>query len=99
MKKVNIEEKSLPLQNIILATTSEPDYESYRKIFCTLKDTPCDCYVIIEGGHCSCYGYDETEWEAIEYTAEELLKLADAPYNAKDDFWKQIKIQLGGYVY
>ena len=34
-------------------------------------------YTIISGGHCSCYGFDEVEWDAIQYSMDEVIKLAE----------------------
>ena len=41
-----------------------------------LEDLKWNEYVIVEGYHCSCYDFDETEWEAIKYDREELVKIA-----------------------
>ena len=34
-----------------------------------------DEYVLVEGHHCSCYDFDESNWEATVYTREELKEL------------------------
>jgi hypothetical protein len=82
--------------NIVVAETSEPDYEMNRKVLLEKLDgIGYEEYVLLDGWHCSCYDFDETEWDAIVYTKEELLKLADAEYNKEDKFWQLIKIAIG----
>ena len=85
----NIDYKTLVIEpsNILFASTSDPDYEMDRII---LLDNGCEEYIVVEGGHCSCYDFDETEWYATGYTKDELKKLADS--RCKEDmFWKMVK--------
>jgi len=93
MKNIDWKKLNIKPHNIVVAETSEPDWEMNRIILLELDP---GIFVILEGGHCSCYGFDETEWEAIEYTEEEIKKLASADYNKESDFWKKVKIQLRG---
>ena len=51
-------------------------------------------YLLLEGYHCSCYDFDETDWHGTVYTGDELLKLANAKYNSNSLFWKQVKEQM-----
>jgi hypothetical protein len=82
--------------NIVVADTSEPDYEMSRRILLEeLKGLNYGEYVLLEGGHCSCYDFDETEWDATIYTDEELSTLASAEYNQNDKFWQLVKIAIG----
>ncbi|HBF4616133.1 TPA: hypothetical protein KOO48_001928 [Clostridioides difficile] len=46
--------------------------------------------MLLEGCHCSCYGFDETEWSATVYTKEELIKLSNVDYNRKSKFWNMV---------
>jgi hypothetical protein len=93
MKKVNYKELDTKLHNIICAYTTDPDYEMSRYIL--LEDcSVCNGYIVVEGGHCSCYGFDETEWDAISYTADELEILANAEYNNNHPFWELVKRYL-----
>lgn len=91
MKKINYKEIDIKPHNIVVAFTSEPDYEMSRHILLEIKY---DSYILLEGHHCSCYDFDDTEWEAIEYTEDELLKLADAEYNKNSVFWQQVKVHV-----
>jgi hypothetical protein len=91
MKKVDWKTLDIKPHNILMAYTSEPDYEMYRMI---LLEIEYGKYIVLEGYHCSCYDFDETEWEAIEYSNEELKKIAKADYNANEDFWKLVKDHL-----
>jgi len=82
--------------NIVVAGTSEPDYEMSRKILLErLEGLEYGEYVLLDGGHCSCYDFDETEWDAIVYEKEELIKLANADYNQNDKFWQLVKVAMG----
>jgi hypothetical protein len=82
--------------NIVVAKTSMPDYEMSRKILLEkLEGLEYGEYVLLEGGHCSCYDFDETEWDATVYTTEELTKLASPDYNQNDKFWELVKIIIG----
>lgn len=76
MERYEIKGKVIEPHNIVSAITSEPDYEMSRIIL--LEDMPDIAYgeyVLMEGGHCSCYGFDETNWDCIKLTKEELLKI------------------------
>ena len=91
MKVFNLGNFQIEPQHILVAVTSEPDYEMERRILLKLKY---DKYVLVEGSHCSCYGFDDVEWSAIEYTRDELVKLANAKYNIIDRFWIDVRTQL-----
>ena len=56
-----------------------------------LKDLGYKEYLVLKGYHCSCYDFDDTDWEGTVYTEEEIEKLANAEYNKKSIFWKMIK--------
>ena len=64
----------VPVWKIILAATSDPDYEMDRTLLVDGYPNWGD-YLIVSGGHCSCYDFDETEWDATSYTEAELKKL------------------------
>lgn len=81
--------------NIVVAETSEPDYDMSRCILLEkLEGLDYGEYVLLEGYHCSCYDFDETEWDAIVYTKEELKKLAHAEYNQENKFWRLVNIAM-----
>ena len=78
MEKIKIDKNDLKIHNFVIVYTSPIDYEMQR--YCLLEDIKgldYDEYVIVEGGHCSCYDFDETEWEYFKYDKEELKKLCD----------------------
>ena len=78
MEKYDLKKENIKLHNIVIANTSEPDYEMARWLLLEdLKDLKWNGYIVVEGSHCSCYGFDETEWNAIKYTKEELKKIAN----------------------
>lgn len=91
MKKIDWKSLEIKPHHILIAYTSEPDYEMSRQI---LLEIEYDNYVVLEGHHCSCFDFDGTEWEAISYTADELKKLANADYHKEDPFWTQVQTHL-----
>lgn len=86
----NIRYLNIQPHNVVFAWTSQIDYEMGRKILLeNLDGLEYDEYLLLEGGHCSCYDFDETEWDAIVYTKEELRKLAKS--YSEETFWNMIK--------
>lgn len=80
---------------ILVAITSEPDYEMDRKILLTdVEGIEFGEYLLLEGWHCSCYDFDETDWYGTIYTKEELIKLAEAKYNKNVVFWSEVLNQI-----
>lgn len=78
MEKYNIKDKKVELHNILFATTSERDYEMNRLLLLEhMPDTKYGEYVLAEGGHCSCYDFNETEWDCIKITYDELNKILE----------------------
>ena len=78
MEKYDLKLSNIKFHNIVLAITSKPDYEMWRYLLIEdLEDLRYDEYVVVEGYHCSCYGFDDTKWEAIKYTKNELLTLVE----------------------
>lgn len=78
MEKYNIKGKKIELHNILFATTSERDYEMNRLLLLEdMPDTKYGEYVLAEGGHCSCYDFDETEWDCVKITYNELNKILE----------------------
>lgn len=74
MKTIDAKTLNTKPHNILFASTSDQDYEMSRLIL--LEDVEeYGNYIILEGSHCSCYGFDDTQWEAVQYTEEELKAL------------------------
>lgn len=77
MEKYNITNKTdIKMHNVLFATTSQRDY--YMERLLLLEDMPNTNYnefVLAEGAHCGCYDFDETEWDCIKLTIDELNKL------------------------
>lgn len=94
MRKYELKGKDIKLHNILFATTSTMDYEMGRLILLEkMPDIEYDEYVLIEGWHCSCYGFDDTEWEGIVFSREELDKLSKAETHSSErkqlyEFWE-----------
>ena len=70
MKSIDFKTVKVDASTILFASTSDPDYEMNRIML--VENGYCN-YIIVEGGHCSCYGFDETEWDAIEYTEDAVI--------------------------
>lgn len=97
MEKYELNKNNIKLHNILYAVTSPNGYEMYRYLLLEdMPDTKWDEYVVVEGFHCSCYDFDDTKWEAIKYTKEELVKLAEVKVN--ENFWDKTEKCLYNYI-
>lgn len=77
MEAIDYKKLKLKFHNIVFAVTSNIDYDMNRWILLeNVEGLKYDEYIILEGGHCSCYDFDDTEWEGMKYTKEELIKIA-----------------------
>lgn len=66
---------SIPVDRIVAIVTSAPEYSMSRLIY--VEDWPnFGDHTIIEGSHCSCFGFDDTRWDGTVYTLEELRSIA-----------------------
>ena len=96
--------KAIKTWRIICAAQSEPDYSESRQILIYAgEDTWERRYMLLDGGHCSCFDWEDVEWDAVEYTEEELLALAESKkdgegcyYDSERLFWQSVLIALGG---
>ena len=95
MRKVEAP-KFLEPWRIIVTLTSEIAYEMDRFILAHAGKEWEDEYMVIEGYHCSCYGFDEAAWNAVVYSRDELTKLAKENsqhsyiYGCEPEFWKLV---------
>ena len=86
---------------IVCAAQSQPDYSEDRQILLYGGDEgdyhnggP---FIVLDGGHCSCYDWEEVEWFATEYTRDELVTLARSKADGggcysktEEAFWKMV---------
>ena len=90
---------------VVCAAQSEPDYSEDRQILLYGGDEKAyhngGPFILLDGGHCSCYDWEEVEWDATEYTREELLTLMRSKlerggfyYKSEKFFWKMVKLAL-----
>ena len=85
MEKIDYKKiEDIRLENVLYADTSPIGYEMDRTILLDTMDSSSN-YIIVTGSHCSCYNFDETEWEALQYTQEELTILAKDKTSSLDD--------------
>ena len=60
MEKYDLKKGNVKFHNIVIAVTTKPDYEMNRYLLLEdLKDLEYGEFVIVEGGHCSCYDFDD----------------------------------------
>lgn len=101
MKKVEAP-KAIEPWRIICASQSEPGYSEDRwMLIYGGEEIWDDVYVVLEGGHCSCYDWQEVQWDAVEYTRDELVQLAmnnsrSGYYVAERRFWKLVLMAVVG---
>ena len=69
--------QEVPLHEILFAITSEMDYEMDRLVLLEHREDFETQFILIEGSHCSCYDFDDTQWDALVMTEEELRKLLE----------------------
>lgn len=95
--------KAIKTWRIICAAQSEPYFSEDRQILLYAEDEPRSWgeYMLLDGGHCSCYDWDEVSWDATVYTREELEKLAGSKLDggcygeSERMFWKMVRVALG----
>ena len=68
--------KSIPVEKIVFVLTSDIDYSMERIIFVEHWEDYGN-YLILQGSHCSCYDFDEADWDATIVDEEELKKLLE----------------------
>lgn len=89
MEAYNLKKEEIKFHNIVIAITSKPDYEMNRWLLLEdLNGLKYNEYVIVEGYHCSCYDFDDVNWDAIKYTEEELLKIVEDRIS-KNDYYNE----------
>lgn len=87
MEKYDLKKEDVKLHNIILVTTNDMPWESERYFLLEdLENLKIGDYVVVEGYHCSCYDFNDVEWDAIKYSKNELLAIAEDRLNKKDSF-------------
>lgn len=95
MTNYNLKNKSdIKMHNVLFATTSEKDYEMKRLLLLEdMPDTNGDEFVLVEGYHCSCYDFDETNWNCTKLTRNELNKLLE-----KIEYWEPLRKELKEFL-
>ena len=86
-----IVKNGVPVHQVVFTYTSPIDYDMSRAILLEeVEGISYDEYLLLDGYHCSCYDFDDTEWTGMVYKVGELKKLARADYNKEDHFWQMI---------
>lgn len=78
----------VPQHSIVVAVTTESDCCDMERYVLAEHQPEYGDYTLIRGGHCSCYDFDDVEWDAIVYSEEELIDLM-AAWWAKYDSWHE----------
>jgi len=86
---------NIPISDIVLSYTQDEGYESQRNFLLETYgySKVGEDYIIIEGSHCSCYGYDDMDWDITAYDSEELIKVAKGRVKTSyfnPEFWKMV---------
>ena len=78
MELYKIKNRDIKLHNVLYAITSEQDYEMSRILLLEgMENTKYNEFVLAEGYHCSCYDFDDTEWDCTKLTLDELVKILE----------------------
>ena len=78
MRNYDLKNVKIELHNVVFSTTTPEDYEMDRLLLLeNMPQTKWDEYVLVEGGHCSCYGFNETQWDATVFSEAEMDKLME----------------------
>ena len=80
MKEYNLKNKTdIKMHNVVFATTSSAVGWKMKRLLLLedMPDTKIDEYVLVEGEHCSCYDFDDTDWDCTKLTKDELNKLLE----------------------
>ncbi len=95
MEKYNLRNKTdIKMHNVLFATTTEKDWEMKRLLLLEdMPDTNHDEFILVEGYHCSCYDFDDTNWECTKLTKAELDKLLE---NTQD--WELLRKELKEFL-
>lgn len=101
MKHVEVP-KTIKAWRVICAAQSEPDYSEGRQMLLYAGENPFrDEYMVLDGGHCSCYDWQDVDFDAVVYSKEELDKLSaskigDGCYcESERTFWAMVRVALG----
>jgi len=113
MRDMKIQATEIVGSAVVVVYTDEHTYESSKTMLVATEDIPYNPdkndglydlfkdsdYIIIRGSHCSCYGYEDIEYDATLVNEEELFKLAEAPYNNDSEdfeapFWDSVRKYL-----
>lgn len=86
----------IKFHEIVIVSTSPIDYEMARIMLVEKDGDFGNEYYVVEGYHCSCYGFDDTKWEVMKYDRKDLIKLACAKYNLNKPFWKNVRQYFEG---
>lgn len=71
----NFKIEDVPSYKVKFAATIEDDDYEEERIY-VIEDCPNhSSFTIAVGEHCSCFGFDDTEWDATVYDKEEFIKV------------------------
>lgn len=75
MRNYPVDKEKIKISNILYCVTSKIDYCMHRTLIIELPELKMDEILVVEGYHCSCYDFDDCEWEGTVYTVDEYKKL------------------------
>ena len=68
----------IPHHSIVVAVTTEEDCCDTQRYLLAEHQPGVGQYTLIEGGHCSCYEFEDIDWTATIYEHDEIVKLLSA---------------------
>ena len=80
MEEYNLKNKTdIKMHNVVFATTSSAVGWKMKRLLLLedMPDTKIDEFVLVEGEHCSCYDFDDTDCDCTKLTKDELNKLLE----------------------
>lgn len=95
MKKINnttikLDDVSIENNKNVLVIVRYDTYGYDEGIYVLTKSEERGKYIITESYHCSCYGYDSTIYDGIEYTKKEIVKLGIAKLSGEIEVdWRE----------
>lgn len=99
--------KKIDVWRVVCASESTPFYDGSKLILIDAGERypSGESFILLDGYHCSCYGWEETAFDCTSYSREELRELANATLKRDylDDyerlFWASVKLAVEEWRY
>ena len=99
--------KKIDVWRVICASESTPFYDGSKLILIDANErySSGESFILLDGYHCSCYGFEDTAFDCTAYSKAELRELVKAKLNDSclDDyerlFWASVKLVVKEWRY